>query len=251
MQASGWPAAPPSASQRRNMVERNPFTDQQIQDYIDGRLGERDRAAVAAYLLAHPRVAADVEAVRRQSDALRALGHEILDEPVPAHLRRIVHARRALCTTELRPDPPATRQPASHVRSFLKSLPRFSCSAPAARPAGSRTASFGPRRSRRRCAPRSTASIRSMACVTNRSPFRRSARKSSSPGSAAPSRARCGPPDLDEFGYSYRGGRVVPSAGVNVGLFEFERPTMLSSSMFFWTSAAPPRLDRDNLTLRL
>ncbi len=102
------------------MVERNPFTDQQIQDYIDGRLGERDRAAVAAYLLAHPRVAADVEAVRRQSDALRALGHEILDEPVPAHLRRIVHARRALCTAELRPDPPATRQPASHVRSFLK-----------------------------------------------------------------------------------------------------------------------------------
>ena len=102
------------------MVERNPFTDQQIQDYIDGRLGERDRAAVAAYLLAHPRVAADVEAVRRQSDALRALGHEILDEPVPAHLRRIVHARRALGTAELRSDPPATRQTASHVRSFLK-----------------------------------------------------------------------------------------------------------------------------------
>ena len=84
------------------MVERNPFTDQQIQDYIDGRLSERDRAAVAAYLLAHPRVAADVEAVRRQSDALRALGHEILDEPVPAHLRRIVHERRALvyCRTQ-------------------------------------------------------------------------------------------------------------------------------------------------------
>ena len=78
------------------MVERNPFTDQQIQDYIDGRLSERDRAAVAAYLLAHPRVAADVEAVRRQSDALQALGHEILDEPVPGHLRRIVRARRAL-----------------------------------------------------------------------------------------------------------------------------------------------------------
>ena len=102
------------------MVERNPFTDQQIQEYIDGRLSERDRAAVAAYLLAHPRVAADVEALRRQSDALRALGHEILDEPVPAHLRRIVHALRALGAAELRPDPPTTRQPASHVRSFLK-----------------------------------------------------------------------------------------------------------------------------------
>ena len=69
------------------MVERNAFTDQQIQDYIDARLSERNRGAVAAYLLVHPRVAADVEAVRRQSEALRALGHEILDEPVPEHLR--------------------------------------------------------------------------------------------------------------------------------------------------------------------
>jgi anti-sigma factor RsiW len=102
------------------MVERNPFTDQQIQEYIDGRLSERDRAAVAAYLLAHPRAAAEVEAVRRQSDALRALGHEILDEPVPEHLRRIVHARPALCTAEPRQDPPPTRQPVSHVPSFLK-----------------------------------------------------------------------------------------------------------------------------------
>jgi anti-sigma factor RsiW len=74
------------------MAERNVLTDQQIQDYLDGRLNERDRAAVAAYLLAHPRVAADVEAVRRQTDALQALGQEILDEPVPEHLRRILRA---------------------------------------------------------------------------------------------------------------------------------------------------------------
>ena len=102
------------------MVERNPFTDQQIQDYIDGRLGERDRAAVAAYLLAHPRAAADVEAVRRQSDALRALGMRSWTSRCPrtcaASCMRAVHS----VLLELRPDPPATRQPASHVRGFLK-----------------------------------------------------------------------------------------------------------------------------------
>ncbi len=193
MQASGWPAAPPSASQRRNMVERNPFTDQQIQDYIDGRLGERDRAAVAAYLLAHPRVAADVEAVRRQSDALRALGHEILDEPVPAHLRRIVHARRALvyCRTEAgSAGNSATGQPRSEFsEDRCRASPVLRRRRGRLVRARRRPARADPRGD---AAPRSTAPIRSMARATNRSPFRRSARKSSSRGSAAPSHARCG-----------------------------------------------------------
>ena len=97
------------------MRERSAFTDQQIQDYIDGRLNERDRAAVAAYLLAHPRVATDVEAVRRQSDALQALGHEILDAPVPEHLRRIVRERPARPHAEPRPVAPEARSPARQL----------------------------------------------------------------------------------------------------------------------------------------
>ncbi len=44
---------------------------------------------------------------------------------------------------------------------------------------------------------------------------------------------------------------MVPSAGVNIGLFEFERPDNAELAVLFWTSAAPPRLDRDDLTLRL
>jgi anti-sigma factor RsiW len=115
MQALVWPVTPPGTVQRRDMLERNAFTDQQIQDYIDGRLNERDRAAVAAYLLAHPRVAADVEAVRRQSDALRALGQEILDAPVPEHLRRIVRERPARSHAGLRPVPPEARRPARQL----------------------------------------------------------------------------------------------------------------------------------------
>ena len=97
------------------MVERNAFTDEQIQDYIDGRLRERDRAAVAAYLLAHPRVAAEVDAVRRQGEALRALGQGVLDEPVPENLRRILRAHPAPLHAERR----------SAIRRVTRLLPSF------------------------------------------------------------------------------------------------------------------------------
>jgi anti-sigma factor RsiW len=80
--------------QGRSTAERNVFTDLQLQDQIDGRLKSVIAPAVAACLLAHPRVAADVEAVRRQSDALQALGQEILDEPVPEQLCRILREMR-------------------------------------------------------------------------------------------------------------------------------------------------------------
>jgi anti-sigma factor RsiW len=59
------------------------------------------------------------------------------------------------------------------------------------------------------------------------------------------------PPNLDEFGYRYRGGRVLPSAGGNVGIFQFERRDDAELAVFFWTTGTPPRLDSDNLTARL
>jgi anti-sigma factor RsiW len=65
-------------------------SDEQIQDYVDGRLGGRDLAAIAAYLLAHPGLAAEVETLRRQNEALKRIGEEILDEPVPERLRDVI-----------------------------------------------------------------------------------------------------------------------------------------------------------------
>ena len=176
------------------MVERNPFTDQQIQDYIDGRLNERDRATVAAYLLAHPRVAADVEAVRRQSDALRALGHEILDEPVPEHLRRILRERRAP-HAELRPVRPETRQPARRFPGFHEVVAAILlfCAGGAAGWFAHGVVRPGSSLEDMLLRPTSTAPMRLMAHANIRSPFRRIARKSSSRGSAAPSHAKCGP----------------------------------------------------------
>lgn len=65
-------------------------SDEQIQAYIDGRLGTGDLAAMAAYLLVHPELASEIETLRRYNQALRQIGQEILDEPVPERLRRVL-----------------------------------------------------------------------------------------------------------------------------------------------------------------
>jgi anti-sigma factor RsiW len=74
------------------MAEGDVLAGEGIQRYIDGRLGERDRAVVAAYLRTHP-AAAEVEALRRQSEVLRQIGQEILSEPVPERLREVLRRR--------------------------------------------------------------------------------------------------------------------------------------------------------------
>jgi anti-sigma factor RsiW len=71
-------------------------SEEQIQDYVDGRLGGRDLAAMAAYLLTHPRLASEIETLRRQNEALKRVAEEVLDEPVPERLRDVIRqiARR-------------------------------------------------------------------------------------------------------------------------------------------------------------
>jgi anti-sigma factor RsiW len=72
------------------MISPGRPSDEQIQDYVDGRLGGRELAAMAAYLLTHPGLASEIESLRRQSEALRQVGEEILDEPVPERLRAVI-----------------------------------------------------------------------------------------------------------------------------------------------------------------
>lgn len=73
------------------MDDRDALTEDQIQGYIDDRLNERDRAAVAANLLAHTEVAAEIEILRRQNEALKGVSHH-LDEPVPEAANRDLEA---------------------------------------------------------------------------------------------------------------------------------------------------------------
>jgi anti-sigma factor RsiW len=226
------------------MARRSVFTDRQLQDYVDGRLSERDRATVAAYLLAHPPVAAEVEAVRRQSEALRALGHEILDAPVPERLREVVRCRPARVSAA----PPPSRQRATPRRT-----PRFVETAAAillllaggslgwiahdvAQPAASRDAAL-------------------LAQMTNAYALF-GARDY--PVAFPPERANefvtwigrsfereVPPPQLAQLGYEYRGGRLLANSGAHIGLFHFEHPQHARLAVFFWINAGTPEVSPD------
>ena len=69
------------------MADRDILDEDRIQDYIDDRLNEHDRANVAAFLLANPEIGAEVDQLRRQNETLKSVGREILEEPVPERLR--------------------------------------------------------------------------------------------------------------------------------------------------------------------
>lgn len=65
-------------------------SEDEIQEYIDGRLAPERRREVEAYLATRPERAAEIHALLRQQEALRRLGEEILNEPVPERLQEIL-----------------------------------------------------------------------------------------------------------------------------------------------------------------
>src|SRR5437867_13160795 len=80
------------------MMERDlPVTADELHAYVDGRLPSDRRAAVEAWLAAHPNDAADVAQWRAQADAIRARYSTIANEPVPERfdLDRLTRARRS------------------------------------------------------------------------------------------------------------------------------------------------------------
>lgn len=87
------------------MTDNPPITEADLQAYADGQLDPERRAAVEAHIAAHPGIAAELEPLTAQNDAIRALFAGIADEPVPARLdpHRIAgelrrRARRRLIT---------------------------------------------------------------------------------------------------------------------------------------------------------
>ncbi len=61
----------------------HPVTEADLQAYADGKLPEERRAAVAAWLVAHPEDAERIENYRRLAEELRSTYQGVLDEPVP------------------------------------------------------------------------------------------------------------------------------------------------------------------------
>jgi len=62
------------------------FTEAELQEYVDGRLPERRRAELEAYLAEHPDEAARLAVYRAQAGRLREVFAPVLDEPVPQRL---------------------------------------------------------------------------------------------------------------------------------------------------------------------
>jgi anti-sigma factor RsiW len=221
------------------MASRSVFTDRQLQDYVDARLNERDHAAVAAYLLAHPQAAAEVEAVRRQSEALRALGHEILDAPVPERLREVL--RRPAQRANAQSQPVMARPEPRRGAHFLETAAAILLLV-----AGGALGWSAHGIVRPVPAPGDTllAHMANAYALYGTRDY---------PAAFPPERAEefvtwigrsfdrdVPPPDLAELGYSYRGGRLLPNAGATIGLFQFEHPNAARLAVFFWSNAAPP-----------
>ena len=65
-------------------------TEDEIQEFIDGRLTAGRRREVEAFLAARPERAAEVQSLLRQQEALRRLGEDILNEPIPDRFQEIL-----------------------------------------------------------------------------------------------------------------------------------------------------------------
>lgn len=220
------------------MTAPDQFTENDFQDYLDNRLNDRRRAEVAAYLARNPAKAAEIEALRLQDDALRALGAEILEEPVPQELASVLESARQ------RPQevPHATAHRHWHPSRLVEiaaalfifvlggvvgwgghsqlqrgpsetdlilSNASFAFAAFANDPAG--VLSFGPDQD---------AEFTSAAERIFKKPI--------------------GRPDLSELGFDYRGARILPNERRFVGYFLFQDQSGARISITIWPSTLPP-----------
>jgi hypothetical protein len=72
------------------MVERGSRAADRFLAQIERRWRRRGQAAAAPYTLAGPDADAEIEAMLRESEILKDIGREILDEPVPERLRDLL-----------------------------------------------------------------------------------------------------------------------------------------------------------------
>jgi anti-sigma factor RsiW len=67
------------------------FSDEDLTDFLDQRLDDETHAEVAAAIDTDPDLAARVAALRAQDVQLRALGADILEEPIPERLSDVLN----------------------------------------------------------------------------------------------------------------------------------------------------------------
>jgi anti-sigma factor RsiW len=215
------------------MAEHDVHTDHRIQDYVDGRLNERDRAAFAAYLLAHPEIAAEVDALRRQNEVMRGLGQEILDEPVPARLRDALHAPKVVSLESRR------------VRStgFLEAAAAILLFCVGGAVGWFANGTLAPSQSRDDLTLSDAVSAYTFYGGQQGFPIEFPPDRSDELASwiSRSFSKEFAPPDLQNLGYLYLGGRLLPGGPSKIGAFMFENADSEQVVVFFWPTDAPPQ----------
>ncbi|MBC8239849.1 MAG: anti-sigma factor [Alphaproteobacteria bacterium] len=83
------------------MTSREPFSDADIQAYVDGRLDASKQEKFKAWLADEPKISERIEAYRKQNEDFHKLFDPVLDEPVPQGLMAPVTGRRGRPSTWL------------------------------------------------------------------------------------------------------------------------------------------------------
>jgi anti-sigma factor RsiW len=209
------------------------LADHKIQDYVDGRLSEPDRAAFAAYLLTHREIGSQVEALRRQNDILRGIGHDILEEPVPNRLRDALYQPKVVSLESRRVRPSGFLEAAAAILLFCVGgalgwfangtlTPQLSKDDRTLSDAVSAYTFYGGQQG----FPIEFPPDRSVELA---SWISRSFSK------------EFAPPDLEDLGYLYLGGRLLPGVTSKIGAFMFENASSQQVVVFFWPTDAPPQ----------
>jgi anti-sigma factor RsiW len=220
------------------MDERYKIGDHKLQDYIDGRLDDRDRAAVAAYLLAHPETASQVETLRRQNEALRGIGQEILDEPVPARLRELLKRNQ---------EPPAPRRQRPRFSGFMEAAAAILLFCAGGALGWFMHDRLTPRLDVQDLIASNAADIYTFYGGAHDYPVDFPPDRTSELVSWI-SRSfdrEISPPDLASLSYEYRGGQLLPVSGSSIGFFQFQDPEGARLAVVFWPGDQPPtQVDR-------
>lgn len=216
------------------MTERNfRVSEDKLQEYIDGRLSEQDEAAVAAQLLADPEQARYVQRLREQDKALKALGANILSEPIPERLKSVLSSARQ------HGPKPITR---------LRRQRRFEALAYAgALAAGLVVGWFG--HANYYTGTKAT----DLALLTGAEAHRFYSQQKDYPIEFGADREaklaeriqqifgrEVARPDLADLGYSYLGGRLLPWSGGPIGLQLYENDKGRRVSVLVWSRDNPP-----------
>jgi len=207
--------------------------DHEIQDYVDGRLNERERAAFAAYLLAHPEVASKVEALRRQNDILRGIGHEILEEPVPDRLREALYPPKVVSLKSRRLRFSGFLEAAAAILLFCVggALGWFA------------NGTLTPSLSKDDLTLSDAVSAYTFYGSRQGFPieFPADRRDELMSWISRSFSKEFAPPDLEDLGYRYLGGRLLPGGASKFGAFMFENANNEQLVVFFWPTDAPPQ----------